>query len=136
MSQEILNIVLSVVSLVITGLATWGVTAFTNWLNSKIKDKQLASYLTDVTRIVTDAVMSVYQSYVETLKESGTFGEEEQQVAKNKALEIINTQLTAELRNYINTNYGDIEKWLSNKIETVIYTLKVSSKIKTEGVCN
>ena len=47
-----------------------------------------------------------------------------QKEAKDKALEIINSQLTDELKDFIAENYGDIQKWLLNKIESVIYQLK------------
>ena len=98
-------------------------------MNSKIKDQELAKHLTKVTQIVTDAVMNVYQSFVETLKANGGFTEECQKQAKEKALEIINSQLTEELKSYISSNYGDIQIWLSNKIESVIYMLKTTNKI-------
>lgn len=129
MPQEVLNIILSALSIAVTGLVSWGVSLFISWMNSKIKDQELAKHLTKVTQIVTDAVMNVYQSFVETLKANGGFTEECQKQAKEKALEIINSQLTEELKSYISSNYGDIQIWLSNKIESVIYMLKTTNKI-------
>lgn len=129
MTQEVLNIILSALSILITGLVGWGVTTLTTWLNTKIKDKKLASYLTQVTQIITDAVMNVFQSFVETLKANGTFDEKAQEEAKQKALDIINSQLTEELKGFIKSNYGDIQAWLKNKIESVIYSLKATNKI-------
>ena len=129
MPQEVLNIILSALSIAVTGLVSWGVSLFISWMNSKIKDQELAKHLTKVTQIVTDAVMNVYQSFVETLKVNGGFTEECQKQAKEKALEIINSQLTEELKSYISSNYGDIQIWLSNKIESVIYMLKTTNKI-------
>lgn len=124
MPQEILNILLSALGIIVTGLVSWGVVVFTNWLNTKIKDKNLAMFLTKVTTIVTDAVKTVYQEFVEALKKDGKFGAEAQAQAKEKALAIIKGQLTDELRSYIESNFGDIEKWLGEKIEAVLYTLK------------
>lgn len=124
MPQEVLNIILSAVSIAVTGLVSWGVGVFISWMNSKIKDQTLSKHLTAVTQIVTDAVMSVFQSFVKVLKANGTFDENAQKEAKAKALEIINAQLTEELRQYIANNYGDVQDWLNNKIESVIYTLK------------
>lgn len=122
--DSVLEIVLSAVSLAVTGLVGWGVTVFTSWLNTKIKDKKLASCLTQVTQIVTDAVTNIFQSFVETLKTNGKFDDAAQKEAKEKALAIINSQLTPELESFIQANYGDIQEWLSNKIESVIYELK------------
>ena len=129
MSKEILNIVLSAVSLLVTGLVGWGVSVFTNWLNTKIADKKMATHLTHVTHIVTDAVMNIYQSFVETLKTNGKFDANAQMEAKKAALEIINSQLTPELTSYIQANFGDVQAWLGNKIESVIYGLKATNKI-------
>ena len=98
-------------------------------MNSKIKDQKLAQHLTRITQIVTDAVMNVFQSFVETLKANGRFDEKAQEEAKDRALDIIQNQLTPELVDYIKENYGDVQEWLSNKIESVIYTLKATNKI-------
>lgn len=124
MSQEILNIVLSALGVVVMGLASWGVAVLTNWFNTKIKDKNLAMLLTKITNIITDAVKAVYQQFVEALKKEGKFTEEAAKEAKDKALEIIKGQLTEEMRTFIQSNFGDLGKWLSEQIETVLYTLK------------
>lgn len=124
LTETIKDILLSACSIVVTGLLGWGVTVLTSWLNTKIKDKKLASYLTRITQITTDAVECVFQSFVETLKNNDKFDQNAQKEAKDKALEIINSQLTDELKDFIADNYGDIQKWLLNKIESVIYQLK------------
>ena len=124
LTETIKDILLSACSIVVTGLLGWGVTVLTSWLNTKIKDKKLASYLTRITQITTDAVECVFQSFVETLKNNDKFDQNAQKEAKDKALEIINSQLTDELKDFIVDNYGDIQKWLLNKIESVIYQLK------------
>ena len=129
MPQEVLNIILSAVSILVTGLVSWGVGLLISWLNSKIKDQDLARHLTAVTQIVTDAVMNVFQSFVDTLKKNGNFDEVAQKEAKDRAMEIIMNQLTPELKNYIMNNYGDLQEWISNKIESVIYNLKATNKI-------
>lgn len=124
LTETIKDILLSGCSIIVTGLLGWGVTVLTSWLNTKIKDKKLASYLTRITQITTDAVECVFQSFVETLKNNDKFDQNAQKEAKDKALEIINSQLTDELKDFIADNYGDIQKWLLNKIESVIYQLK------------
>ena len=119
--QEVL---LPVVGVALTSLVSWGVSLLISWMNSKIKDETLARHATATTQIISDAVMNVFQTYVESLKTAGKFDEAAQQVAKEKAMEIIETQLTDELRQYISKNFGDIKEWLSNKIESTIYSLK------------
>ena len=117
-------ILLTALSVLVTGLATWGVSDLTKWLNTKIKDTKAAGYLTQITQIVTDAVMNVFQSFVQTLKDNGNFGEEAQAEAREKALAIIQSQLTDELKAYIQENFGDMQNWLLSKIEAIIYSLK------------
>ena len=124
MNQDVLAIIISGLSIIITGLCSWATAAFINFLNSKIADKKLVTFLSDTTMIVTDAVQCVYQTFVETLKEHGKFDEEMQREAKQRALDIIESQLTNEMRNYIEDHFGDIELWLSEKIESVIYSMK------------
>ena len=128
------SILWSALGVVVTGLVSWGVGLLITWMNSKIKDQTLAKHLTAVTRIVTDAVTNVFQSFVDTMKKNGSFTPEAQAEAKEKALEIIFQQLTPELTDYIKTNFGDIREWLSNKIESVIYSPKATNKVAVKEV--
>ena len=114
----------SILGILGTGLATWLVTVFTTWMNSKIKDKKVANRLTSLTTIITNAVKTVYQEFVEIMKNNGTFDEKAQKEAKEKTMAIIHSQLTPELQSFIQSNYGDIEEWLKNQIEAVLYNLK------------
>ena len=133
MPQEVLNIILSAISIAVTGLVSWAVGLLISWMNKKIKDQTLAKHLTAITQIVTDAVMNVFQSFVETLKNNGNFDEAAQKEAKDRALDIIMKQLTPELKDYITANFGDLTEWLSNKIESVIYGLKATNKIAVKS---
>ena len=74
--------------------------------------------------IITDAVQCVYQEFVEVLKKEGGFTEEAQKEAKERAMNIIYGQLSEKMKQFIIDNYGNIETWLSEKIESVIYSLK------------
>lgn len=130
--NEFLAILWSVLGTAVTALVSWGVSLLIKWMNSKIKDKEVANWSTSITKIITDAVQSVFQSFVETMKKEGTFTEAAQKEAKEKALAIINSQLTNELKTYIQTNYGDIQKWLGNQIEAIIYKLKNKSSNTTD----
>lgn len=124
MPQEVLNIIISAVSTVVLGLIGWGVTVLTNWLNTKIKDKKVAEFATNIMNIIMNAVKMIYQEFVEVLKKEGRFDEKAQKEAKEKAMAIIKGQLTEELKSYISDNYGDVEKYISNQIEVILYNLK------------
>ena len=118
------ELILPIISLVLTTLASWAVGLLIQWMNTKIKDQTLLKHATAVTQIVTDAVMNVFQTFVETLKNNDKFDAAAQAEAKERAMKIILGQLTPELMDYIEDNYGDITAWISSKIETVIYSLK------------
>ena len=118
------EIILTVVSIVVTALVGVITTFLTRWLNSKVTDTDEAKTLTEITKIVSSAVQSVFQTYVQALKESGTFDAEAQKKALNKALSIIDTELNDKMRTYIVEHYGDITDWLTNQIESTIYALK------------
>ena len=124
MNQEILNIILAGLSIIVTGLCSWGTTALINFLNAKIADKKLANFLSRTSLIVSDAVQSIYQEFVEVLKKEGKFNQEAQQEAKRRAMAIITGQLSTEMKKYIESNFGEIEAWISEKIESTIYQLK------------
>ena len=122
--KEVLPILYSVLGTAITALVSWAVSLLISWLNKKIKDEKVRKGTTDITKIITDAVMSVFQTFVETLKNNGKFDENAQQEAKEKCLAIIMNQLTPDMQNYITENFGDMKEWLSHQIEAIIYSLK------------
>lgn len=124
MPQEVLNIILSAVSIIVLGLASWGVTVLTSFINSKMKDKKMAALLTKALNIVSDAVKKIFQEFVETLKKEGKFDKEAQQKAKEAATKIINSELTPELVEFIQSNFGDVKEWISNQIEVAIFNFK------------
>lgn len=119
--QEIL---FSAIGTVLTGLLAWLVSIITNWISSKVKDKNAAKILTSITTLVTDAVQATYQSYVEALKGTNAWTKEAQEKALNMALETIKSQLTNEGMKFIEENYGNIEEYLRTLIESILYKLK------------
>ena len=46
------DIIISVVSIVLTSLATWGVTILISWLNTKIKDKRVREIVNGIIDVV------------------------------------------------------------------------------------
>lgn len=124
MPQEVLNIILAAVSVIVTGLAGWGVATFTNWISSKMKDKKIAKMLSDIFQIITDVVMEIFQTYVEALKKEGRFDAAAQKMAKDRAMEKIMARLSDTMKDYISEHYGDIRNWISEQIEVAIYQLK------------
>lgn len=119
--QEIL---FSAIGTILTGLLVWLVSIVTNWINSKIKDKNAAKILTSITTLVTNVVQATYQSYVEALKGTDAWTKKAQEEALNKALTTIKSQLNNEGIKFIEENYGNVEEYIKTLIESVLYKLK------------
>lgn len=124
MNEIILNIISVVVTAVILPLISYAGARLIAWLNAKIKDKNAKQQLTVATDIVTNAVRSVFQTYVETLKKNGTFDKESQKVALIKAKNDALGQMSDEIKEYITKNYGNLETWIITQIESTINILK------------
>lgn len=124
MNQILLNILAAVTTCIILPLISFLGIKLSQWLSTKIKDEKAAALFKKATEIVTNAVRVTFQTYVESLKNSGSFGKDEQLIALNKAKQIITSELTEELKAFISENYGDLQVWISNQIEASIYKLK------------
>ena len=128
MNEIILNIISVVVTAVILPLISYAGARLITWLNAKIKDENAKQQLTVATDIVTNAVRSVFQTYVEVLKKNGTFdklGTLTYRVGSSiKAKKDALAQMTDETKEYITKNYGNLETWIITQIESTINILK------------
>ena len=124
MNEILLNILSVVVTSIILPLLTYAGTRLIAYLNSKIKDENYRILLTTATDIVVNAVRSVFQTYVESLKASSSFSAEAQLIALNKAKDIALEQMTDEVKEFISKNYGSVDAWLTTTIESTINLIK------------
>ena len=124
MKDIIISIISVVVTTVVLPLVTLGATKLIQYLNQKIKDEKTRSILTGIAQIVERAVRSVFQTYVETLKKSGTFDKEAQANALTYAKMEVQKELSDDVREFITTNYGDLSNFITNQIEATINLLK------------
>lgn len=124
MAIDIQTILLTALGTALTGLLTWAVSLFTSWLGTKIKNQKFVEYVNQILNITTTAVQATYQSYVESLKGTNMWTKEAQQKALEMALTTIKKELSTELLDFINKNFGDINTYLTNLIESVLYKLK------------
>lgn len=118
------SILLSVLSIVITTLVGWISDRLIKLINTKITNTKYAKYLSDALDIVTRAVKSTYQTYVESLKNQNMFTEEAQKQALERAKNTVLTQLSKDTQSFIQSNFGDVEGWIQENIESTLYDLK------------
>lgn len=124
MNEILLNVLSIIVTAVIIPVISFLGFKLSSFLSAKIKDEKAAAFLKRACEIVLNAVRSVFQTYVESLKNSGQFNKDAQAIAFNKAKAIILNQMTQELKTFIISNYGNLDEWIKNQIEASINLLK------------
>lgn len=124
MNEILLNVLSIIVTAVIIPVISFLGYKLSSWLSTKIKNEKAANFFKQACDIVLNAVRSVFQTYVESLKNSGNFNKDAQAIAFNKAKAIILNQMTQELKTFIISNYGDLDDWINNQIEASINLLK------------
>lgn len=87
-------------------------------ITSKIENQKVSEYINAATNVVSDAVLTVSQTYVDALKKEGKFSQKAQIEAKEKAVEIATKLITEDGKNAIEKVYGDFAEWLSTTIES------------------
>lgn len=118
------EIVITVISAIVTALASWVVSKITTYINTKVKDTKLKRYLNSAVTVVASAVKQTYQTYVENIKGTDFWTEDAQKNALAAALETTKAQLSGDVQKYIQSNFGDLDKWIITQIEAAIYDLK------------
>lgn len=133
--DETLNMVLrTIMSVLIIGCVPVIITYGLKIANKKIDEIQTNISLSKYTKLnkyidiaqsaITTAVTSVSQTYVDSLKKSGTFDETAQAIAKDKAIEVAKKLITDDTANAISTLFGDFETYLDNSIEEIVNKTK------------
>ncbi len=118
------SIVVPIAVTAATALISWGLALLTALIKGKIGNEKVVQYLNGAIGIVDGAVKATYQTYVQALKESGSFDREAQLAALEKAKYAALAQLSEDAKAYIRELYGDVDKWLETRIESRLYELK------------
>lgn len=95
--------------------------------NSQLADK----YIDEIANAITASVMLVSQTYVDTLKKSQQFTEQNQHEAFLRAYNSVCSMLTKEASNFITTAYGDLKAFLTAHIEAEVKTQAIQKQKNT-----
>lgn len=114
------EVVFPALAVIISGLATWGVVAFTNWLNTKIKNDEVKESIAEVRDIIVAAVAETSQIFVDDLKAEGLFTDAAKKEAYQATLERVLIQLTAKGKQAIESVTNDVDLWLEAEIEKAV----------------
>lgn len=95
-------------------------TAKRDELNSKT-DNEIAKKYTDmVYQTVVDCVIATNQTYVDSLKKSGSFDEAAQKEAFNRTMSAVLAILGDDAKDYISQATGDLNTYLTQLIESEV----------------
>lgn len=90
----------------------------------QIKNEKVATILGLVTDMMTSAVQTTTSTYVKQLKADNLFDQEAQKEAFQRTYDTVMKQLTQESSEIIEEAYGDVNTYITTKIEELVETLK------------
>lgn len=105
-------------------------------IKDKVNNEKVSKYLTILETYIIDAVVTTNQTYVNSLKEKGTFDLEAQKEAFAKTKETVLSLLTDEAKEFLETFVGDLDLYINNIIEYNVYYHKEIMPESTKKVLN
>lgn len=124
MDMELLAQIFEICILPLLGVLT---AFFVKWVNVKINDltaktknETQIKYLNMLNNTITDCVIATTQTYVDALKKQGAFDAEAQKVAFTMTYEAVVKLLTDEATEYLNEAVGDLNLYITQKIESEV----------------
>ena len=128
MAMEMLAQIFEVCIIPLLGVLT---AFFVKWVNAKTaeiadtrKNEIEKKYLNMLNNTISDCVIATTQTYVDALKKQGTFDAEAQKIAFNMTYEAVVKLLTDEATNYLNEAVGDLNLYITQKIEAEVNLTK------------
>lgn len=123
---------LPVIGTLLSALLAWGSTALIKLISTKVKNKELAAFLSTITTVATNAVKATYQTAVQGIKGTEEWTKEAQEKVLNDTIATIKSELTTEALAYIEQQHGDIDAYLNTLIHSILYDLKNGKKATNE----
>ena len=93
-------------------------------LDAKVSKEVSKKYIDMLANTITDCVISTNQTYVDALKEANAFDKEAQKKAFELTYNKIMNVLTEDAKEYLTTIYGDLEIYITTKIESEVKLYK------------
>lgn len=118
--ETIMYLVATVLMPVVVGYIATYLKAKKSVITEQLENEKIRTYADDAFECVMNAVVEVNQTFVDTLKKSGSFSQEAQleafKMAKNRVISII----SEESMNAITVLYKDFDAWLNTQIEVCV----------------
>lgn len=100
---------------------------FVKWVNAKTaematnsKNETEKKYINMLNKTISDCVIATTQTYVDSLKKQGAFDAEAQKIAFTMTYESVIKLLTDEATEYLNEAVGDLNLYITQKIEAEV----------------
>ena len=97
-------------------------------LDEKVSKEVSRKYIDMLADTITDCVVSTNQTYVDALKAANAFDKEAQKKAFELTYNKIMNVLTEDAKEYLTTVYGDLEIYITTKIESEVKFYKEAGK--------
>ena len=127
-TQELIQTILFVMATAIMPVVVKYVVAYlqtkSDILIDSFENETIREYADDAIECVLNAVIAVNQTFVESLKNSGSFTESSQREAFNKAKQLVLSLISDNSKKAIEKLYGDFNTWLDNQIEVCVNEAK------------
>lgn len=126
--MNVLEQVFNVVLIPLMGVATTAlivfITAKTKELKKKYDNDLFSKYADMLEQTIISCVIATNQTYVEALKKEGKFDAEAQKMAFDKTFSAVITILSDDAYDYLSEAIGDLEEYITNRIEAEVNTCK------------
>ena len=124
MGMELVTQIFEVCIIPLLGVLT---AFFVKWVNAKTaematnsKNETEKKYINMLNKTISDCVIATTQTYVDSLKKQGAFDAEAQKVAFTMTYESVVKLLTDEATEYLNEAVGDLQLYITQKIEAEV----------------
>ena len=98
---------------------------FIRWLKKKGVQEDEINYIQTAYSMLTKAVISTNQIWVDTIKQNeGKLSIEQQAEAREKTTQIFKEMITENVKLAIEAAYGSVEKWLDLNLESAVGEVK------------
>ena len=122
--SDVLAKIFEIVIIPLLGIATVYLTFLIktkiNVLKQKANNEQVSKYLDILDRVVTEAIITTNQTYVESLKQQGKFDAEAQETAFEMSYDAVWEIISKELEDTLSLFIDDLDSYIKNKIETEV----------------
>ena len=129
MTMTLLAEIMEVVIIPLLGILTAYIVKLVNTkiedINENRNNALEEKYLTMLGETITDCVTATTQTYVDTLKAQGAFDMEAQKTAFTMTYEAVAKLLTDEATEYLNEAVGDLNLYITQKIEAEVNLNKI-----------